>query len=314
MKNRIGYMACGCTCLALLYGAVQWHSQGTTGTVAAAEPASAAHKADEAALRKLSAQFAAAIGRGDPQALARFWTAEGEYVGGNGVAIRGREAIEKAYAQRLKERSGAKVEAHIEAIHFVAQDNAVEEGTAHVERAPSLSTTNRFSILFTRENGTWRIAILREWPEDGASLHDLDWLVGTWSAKTPRGEVRTTYRWADNKKFLHMQFEVKGPDGTTSGSQTIAADPRTDGLRSWLFQKEGGFSEAAWSWDGKRWVMKTSGVEADSTEVTATNIMTPLNHNTFLWQSVERTLGGEEQPDVGPIRVTRVEAANAGQR
>lgn len=304
MTKTAYYLIAGCTCLALVLGLVQVQWQGSS-TAAAAEPSKADRSADEAAIRKLSAEFTAAIARGDAQAVAGFWTAEGEYVAGNGTTIQGRDAIQQAYVKRLKDSGHPKIEVEVDAIRFVSQDNAVEEGTARVEKGTAAPTTSRFSILYARENGTWRIAMLHERPADSAGLHDLDWLVGTWTARTPRGEVRTTYTWADNKKFLNMKFTIKNPDGTTSGKEVIASDPRTGGLHSWLFEDSGGFGEAGWSRDGKRWVLASSGVEADGTEVSATNIVTRLNNNTFLWQSVERSIGGEQQPDIGPVRVTR---------
>ena len=40
--------------------------------------------------------------------------------------------------------------------------------------------------------------------------------------------------------------------------------------------------------------------------ITATNIMTPVDADSFLWQSVERTVDGESLPDLVPVAVTRV--------
>ena len=62
----------------------------------------------------------------------------------------------------------------------------------------------------------------------------------------------------------------------------------------------------SWSLDGKRWVLDATGVRADGGETTATNILIPLDKDSFTWQSVERTLNGEPVPDVAPVKVTRV--------
>jgi hypothetical protein len=88
--------------------------------------------------------------------------------------------------------------------------------------------------------------------------------------------------------------------------QIIARDPSTGNLRSWLFESEGGFGGATWTLDGKRWLIDAAGVEADGAEMTATNILTPLSKDSFTWQSVDRTVDGEEQPSIPPIKVTRV--------
>jgi hypothetical protein len=60
--------------------------------------------------------------------------------------------------------------------------------------------------------------------------------------------------------------------------------------------------------DGKKWVHASRGATADGREMTATNILTPVDNDSFLWQSVGRTLDGEELPDLPPVKVTRVKA------
>ena len=264
-------------------------------------------KADEEAIRKLSSEFAQALGEGDAKAVAAFWTEQGEYMGGDGTSLRGRTAIEEAYAKFFKKAGQAKVETTIDSIRFVSQDTAIEEGFAKTQKGKAeLLTSSRYSILYVRENGKWHIALLREWPDEGASLRDIDWLIGTWAAKTENGEVQTTYEWDQNKKFIHVRFTIKGKERTASGTEIIARDPSTESLRSWLFENEGGLGSSTWSKEGKRWVMAATGVEADGAEMTATNILTPLSKDSFTWQSVKRTVDGEEQPDVPPLKVTRV--------
>jgi hypothetical protein len=102
-----------------------------------------------------------------------------------------------------------------------------------------------------------------------------------------------------------MRFTGGPTDRAESGMQMIGKDPRTGELRSWLFEHEGGFGEADWSWDGKRWLIKATGATPDGGELTATNILTPIDKDTFTWQSTERTLDGNDLPDILPIKVTR---------
>jgi hypothetical protein len=73
-----------------------------------------------------------------------------------------------------------------------------------------------------------------------------------------------------------------------------------------MFDEDGGFGDAAWTRDGKRWLIAATGVQADGGELTATNILTPVDKDTFTWQSTERTLDGEELPNIPPVKVTRV--------
>jgi len=271
---------------------------------AAAEPK---HKADEEAIRKLSAELTAALEKGDAPAVAALWTEEGEYVGADGTTVRGRAALEAAYAKFFAKTADIKADVTIDGIRFVSRDSAIEEGVAKMRKGKGTEpATSRYSTLWVRENDRWKIAVLREWPDEGVTLRDLDWLVGTWVAKTDGTEVRTTYEWDDNKVFLKVRITIKDKESTVTATQTIARDPRTGGLRSWLFGSDGGFGESSWTRDGKRWLIEATGVTADGGEMTTTNILTPLDADSFTWQSIDRTLDGEALANIPPVKVTRV--------
>ncbi|HEX5269917.1 MAG TPA: SgcJ/EcaC family oxidoreductase [Gemmataceae bacterium] len=298
-------------CIVLTCGAVVAITAGfLTGReknpTTAAKSGDPKHKADEEAIRKASADLARALEKGDAKAVAGLWTEEGEYVADDGTTVRGRAALEAAYKKLFAKGPNLKVEAAIDCIRFVSRDSAIEEGVAKVHRGKGEDTaTSRYSILYAREDGRWQIAVLREGPDDGATPRDLDWLVGTWVAKTPNGEVRTTYEWDENKTFLRVRIAIKDKDGTVNATEMIGKDPRTGGLRSWIFGSDGGFGEAAWSQDGKRWVLEATGVTPDGEELTATNILTPIDKDSFSWQSTDRTQGGESLPNIAPTKVTR---------
>jgi hypothetical protein len=151
------------------------------------------------------------------------------------------------------------------------------------------------------------MALLREWPDEGVSLRDLDWLIGTWEAKAEETEVRTTYEWDAKKNSIRCHITIKGKGRAVTAMQVLLKDPRTGQLRSWLFDDDGGFGDATWTRDGKRWVIAAAGVQADGGELTATNILTPVDKDTFLWQSTERKVDGEELPNIQPAKVTRVQ-------
>jgi uncharacterized protein (TIGR02246 family) len=307
MKKRAYLLLCGGFLVALTVVFVAALEMTLARAKASDDVSDSKRKADEAAIRKLSSDFSHALEQGDAKAVAGFWTDEGEYIGNDGSTLRGRAAIEDAYGKFLQKTGQVKVEMNIDSIRFVSQDSAIEEGYAKAQKGNSaLPASSRYSILCARENGQWRIAVMREWPEQGAALRDIDWLIGTWAAKTENGEVSTTYEWDQNKKFIHVRFAIKGKDRTATGTEIIAKDPSTDGLRSWLFESDGGFGGSTWSREGKRWVMEATGVEENGTEMTATNILTPLGKDSFTWQSVNRTVDGEDQPDIPPIKVTRV--------
>jgi uncharacterized protein (TIGR02246 family) len=315
--NKVCLLAAGGVLVALVaFVATQARSDGQnkTGGPAKAPPARAAGEArdpkradDEAAIRKASAAFIKAVAAGDTKAVAASWTEQGEYIGDDGTTIRGRAAIEAAYAKAFAKDKNLKVEMTVESIRFPSKDTAIEEGYAKsYNRKSEQPTTSRYSVLHVREGGRWLMAVLREWPDEGVSLRDLDWLIGTWQAKTADAEVHTIYEWDGNKNSIRCRIRIKGKDHNLSALQILLKDPRTGALRSWMFDDDGGFGDGAWARDGKRWVITATGVQADGGEVTATNILTPVDGNTFTWQSTERTLDGEELPNIPPVKVTRV--------
>ena len=88
-----------------------------------------------------------------------------------------------------------------------------------------------------------------------------------------------------------------------SGTQRIGWDPRLKQFRSWVFDSDGGFSEALWSRYGDSWVLKTTGVLKDGRSATATHVLTRINRDHIKWASVDRTIGGEVLADAEEIRL-----------
>ena len=317
MKNKMYIVTAGGVLVAVaavLTTSVGWAGQEnqTKPENAAQATAGAASKDakradDEAAIRKATADFIKAVEKGDAKAVAASWTQDGEYIGDDGTTIRGRANIEAAYAKALARNKKLKVEITVESIRFPSRDTAIEEGYAKRYRDDSeQSTSSRYSVLHVREGGRWLMALLREWPDEGVSLRDFDWLIGTWEAKTDETQVRTTYKWDAKKNSIRCDITIKGDGRNVAATQILLKDPRTGQLRSWLFDDDGGFGDGTWTRDGKRWVIAASGVQADGGELTATNILMPVDKDTFSWQSTERTLDGETLPNIPPVKVRRV--------
>jgi uncharacterized protein (TIGR02246 family) len=173
------------------------------------EPARAA---DEADIRKVSEALARAFESGDAKAVGAFFTESGEYVDDESEPIRGRIALEKAYAGFFAKRGEVKVESKTDKIRFLGKDAAVEEGTFAVRSKNKPTNESRFSSLYLREDGKWRIPMLKEWVDENSTrpdLQDLAWLIGSWESDGPEMLARTTYSWGDDKKFIQCRFEIK---------------------------------------------------------------------------------------------------------
>jgi uncharacterized protein (TIGR02246 family) len=265
--------------------------------------------ADLAAIQAATQGFLKAFKTGDAKALAAHWTENGEYHADDGTTFHGRAAIEKAYLELFgKNKTPTEAEVEVTSIRFPSRDTAIEEGHFKVRAGKEPATTSRYTVLHVREGGKWLMAVVREWPSAGVSLRDLEWLIGTWEARRGDTEVRTTYEWWGDKAFLRMTITLKQKDRTSTGFQMIGKDGATGQIRSWTFDPEGSFGEATWSRDGKKWLQDSAGVLADGKTMAATNILTPIDHDSFTFQSVQRTLDGEDVADIPPVRVTRVKS------
>lgn len=263
--------------------------------------------ADRDAIKKAGQSFLKAYLAGDGKAMAAHWTENGEYFADDGTILRGRANIEKAYIDAFAKK-GMHTEAGIDvtSIRFLSKDTAVEEGYFKVNSGKEAATSSKYSVLHVREGGKWLMALVREYPSEGVSLRDLEWLIGAWQAKRDDTEVRTTYEWWGDKSFIRMNISIKQKSGTREGFQMIGKDSATGQLRSWTFDKAGSFGEATWTQDGKKWLQESAGVSDDGSVLAATNIMTRIDNDSFTFQSVERSVGGEEVADIPPVLVTRV--------
>ena len=263
----------------------------------------------EAAIRKTAGAFVKAFNKGDAKAVAAFWTKDGEYEGPDEEVVRGRAAIEKEYVAFFKANPKAKLEVKVETVRFLGSHTALEEGSLTVRVPGEEMSQSRYSVLHVRDGDQWRMASVREWVPDPAtlvSLKDAEWLLGEWTAKTPEGEVRFVYKWADAKVYIRGRYTVKR-DGkvVAAGTQIIGKDPN-GGLRSWQFDNSGAFGEWSWTRDGKSWFIEAAGTLPDGREMTAVNLLTSPGKDSFTWQSVDRALGETPLPDTAPVKVTRV--------
>jgi uncharacterized protein (TIGR02246 family) len=276
-----------------------------------AQPPARQPGGDEAAgVRKLAADYTEAFNAGDATAVARAWTADGEYTDPDGDTHRGWTAIEKEFAATFATNPKATVEITVETVRPLGKQVAAVEGTAKT-RSPAdpEPAVSRFSGVFAREDDGWRIASLTDWVPDAAAdvpVADLGWLVGEWAAKGDGGDLKVMYAWDEAKAFLRGSYTItRDGKAAATGLHVIGRDP-LGGLRGWVFDRSGAFGEAAWSRDGSRWLADSVGALPDGSELAATAVLVPLGPDAFTWQAVGRTAGGAELPDDPPVKVTRV--------
>ena len=139
-----------------------------------------------------------------------------------------------------------------------------------------------------------------------SGLDQLDWLVGDWVDEDDQSRVAFSVEWAAKGKFLRRTFAVSDEEGVVmEGTQVIGWDPANKRIRSWTFDSEGGFGEAFWTHDGDRWIAKKTFTLATGEKASALNVITMIDGNSFQWLSLNREVGGELQPNVGPVTIVR---------
>jgi uncharacterized protein (TIGR02246 family) len=272
-----------------------------------------ARQGDREAISKLFQEFSKAFAKGDPKAIAALYTDRCEYYDANsGEVFRGQGEIERAYADLFRKFPGSKMEAQNQSVRFLGRDTALDEGLVRLQPAGSeVPLSSRYSCLCVREDGRWKVALVREWGATEDSLEDLHWLLGDWIAKSKDREVQMSFRWNENKTMILNQSTVKeGGRVISSGTQRIRLDPQTGQIHSWTSDQTGGHGQAFWVRDGSSWLVDAVGLLADGIETSSVNIMTRIDNDHFTWRSVDRRIGGEELPPTDPIKVVRTKPGN----
>ena len=302
MHQRIILLAAGLALAILGVGCMTAQEQTDKGSD---------READKQAIDNLSKDFVLAFNNRDAAAVAANYTAEGEYIRNDGEPIRGRDEIQKGYAEFFKTVKGKpKLEIQTDGLRFTSADTAVLEVTLRLKNeAGELVASSWRNTLLAREGGQWKVAITQEWDRDEAqdvSLKELEWLVGTWHVAAKDREVTTVYEWDENKVFIRGKYTVKEKDKVVeSGLQMIGKDNAEGAIHSWVFSSDGGFGDGLWFREGNKWTVDVYGVTPDGRELTATAIYIHVDANTYTWQSVDQAVDGEPIADTQPIKVTK---------
>ncbi len=279
-----------------------------------AGPTSVGNPADEKAIRGTADDFVTAFNAGDAKAIGALWATDAQYTDESGLVFQGRAAIENEYAELFKAHSGATIAVTIESVRFLGPEIAIEKGIAKVKAGADPETAARYTVVHAKRDGKWTMVVGRDNPyvevANGDYLKDLAWLIGEWSAGSNERGLRIKFEWIAQKNFIKSTFiAVKDGQETMTGAQVIGWNPKLGHIVSWHFDAQGGFGNDAWTKEGSNWTVEARGVLRDGSESSSVNILAPIDADSFMWQSEQRTLDGVRLPDAAPIKVTRMEAA-----
>lgn len=274
-------------------------------------PAPQAGVEDEQGARKLTDAYSAAFNKGDLEGVMAHWASDADYVDDAGKAYKGKAAIAALFKQQLTNLKGYKLSIQVKTQRLVSAEVALVDGTVDVTSPDGVTESSSYSAVLVKSSGKWLLSRVRDLPQAGEArpgaghLKQLDWMIGDWVYDGKLGEVHASARWIMNKNFIHQEYEVKakGSEGITV-SQWIGWDPATGRIKSWFIDSHGGHGEGLWSRQGNTWTIDAAGVLPDGRQGTATHTLKKLDDKTSVWQSHNRQVDGQPQPDVD-IKFTR---------
>ncbi len=282
-------------------------------TALAADTAEKSTSPETTAITNQVAEYAKAYNAGDAKALAKYFTDDAEYTDENGQLTQGRSDIEELLTDTFAENKGATLDVQVDSVRPLDSDLYEEKGTTTVTSSSGDRQSSSYTALHARKNGEWLISRLFEFPAaeptPGQQLSQLAWMVGMWKDRGGSTSVETKADWARGNNFLTRTFKISQGDGVLlEGWQIIGWDPIENRIRSWIFDSEGGYGQAFWTRDGNRWLLKETRVSADGSESSAEQTLTYVDQDHCTFESANRTLNGDLQPNIDKIEIDRVKS------
>lgn len=252
-----------------------------------------------------------AYNAGDAKALAQYFTDDAEYTDENGQVTQGRSDIQQLLTDTFSENNGAKLDMQMNSVRPLGSDVFQGRGETTVTSPDGQKRSSSYAAIYGKKDGKWLISSLIEYPEadptPGEHLSQLGWMVGTWKDQGGDTSVETKAEWARGNNFLTRNFKVsEGDDVVLEGWQIIGWDPRDKRIRSWIFDSDGGYGQGVWSRDGNRWLIKETRVSADGSESSAEQTITYVDPDHCTYESTNRTLDGDIQPNIAKVDIERV--------
>ena len=253
-----------------------------------------------------------AFNKHDAKALADAWSPEAVYLNRvTGDEVVGRAAIAEQFTAVFKDQPEIKLDLNVQSIQFVSPNVAVEQGIAKTLAPKAEPEEEEYSAVFVRREGQWLLDRVTERAKEATpsryeQLKPLEWMIGRWVDKDDKVDIETECKWTKNQSFITRSFTVAAEGQINmSGMQIIGWDPVAKAIRSWTFDSDGGFAEATWTLKKDRWFIQNKGYLADGRKASMTNVIKQVDQNSFTWQTIERTAGGELLPNIDEVLIVR---------
>jgi uncharacterized protein (TIGR02246 family) len=279
-----------------------------------AQAQTAERQQDEQAIRRVAQEYLAALARGDAKAMGELWTTDGDVVDEAGRSYPARSVIGPEASEGEAERPVVKLTGS--RIRFLTSDVALEDGSSEVSHPAAQGVAplvGRFTVIWVKQDGKWRLASLRESrtdpPATAAQLAELDWMTGDWTGESGETTLEVSTRWNETHTYLLRDLKVLREGHVVfSGTQRIGWDPISRSIKSWVFDTDGGHGEGVWSKVGDRWIVYGSGVLANGQRTGSINEYWPEGKDAVRWKSRSEQ-GNQDQTKLLDIQLVRKPAA-----
>lgn len=279
-----------------------------THTAAAREPDE--HGDDEAAIRQAAAEYMEAVRSGDAERIAELWTAEGDLIDADGQRHNGRRLARQVAKRPDDESELPELKANVDSIRLITSNVAIEDGAAHVLSDSDGAVVVRYTAVWVKRGGEWRLDGVRESAARPATHHEhlagLAWMVGDWVEEGDSPAVEMFCDWSRDKHFLVRKIRVH-VDGHPPllVTQRIGWDPREKQIRSWTFDSQGGHGDGVWWREDDRWLVEATSVLPDGAAASGLNVYVPVDDDTFTWKSSDAELDGQPVPEHAVTMIRR---------
>jgi uncharacterized protein (TIGR02246 family) len=243
----------------------------------------------------------------DASKVVSFFLEDAELIDEDGTIHQGRQEISTLLTLFFEAYPETQMALEIESIRKVGP-LMIEDGTRLlVNRQPDnseeITAAIRYTAVVVKTDQGWKLASLRDFHDvlpvtPGEMLQSLEWLVGSWVNEGTDGRVKITYQWSEDKNFILGDFVVlREGEVAAKSSQRIAWDPILAKPRSWLFDSDGGFSEALWTSVDEGWMIQSSAVLPDGESGSAILKINALDDSRFILKGSNRLVGNFLEDD-----------------
>jgi uncharacterized protein (TIGR02246 family) len=272
----------------------------------------AASETEEAGIRAAANSYAAAVRRGDLEAISKMWTPDGDYIDSSGQTFKAHELIRNLAATVSSKSESAGAPVPKSSLRFITPEVAIEDGSADCGLSPDgCALTGRMTAVWVKREGGWLLDSLREAvsssPSPNDRLQSLSWLLGEWVGTTDDAAILVSAHWSSDNNYIIREFSIRVEGSEdVSATQRIGWDSSAGKFTSWAFDSQGGASEGIWRRDGERWVVDSTEVLANGKKSKTSAIYVPGDDGHFI--SEVKSLWDTEDAKAADVNLPRLRA------